>query len=110
MAILIFTAIQTLLAVSYDQAILMAAAVIVFFLGLFLDYMLSFIPFPTLQALIQIFIPNWQTYWLSDYIAGNIAVPVTYLLSCFFHALAQVTLFLLVAARIFRKKEYFGGF
>lgn len=110
MAMAIFAAIQTWLAVSHDQGILMATAVVVFFLGLFLDFGLSFLPVPALRALIQVFLPNWQLYWLADAVAEGTPFSPLRFIACLFHALGQSALFLFLASRLFGKKEYQGGF
>lgn len=109
-ALMIFSAIQVLLAVSYDQAILMAAAVVIFFMGLFMDYLTSFLPGPAIRDLLQTALPNWQAYWLTDIIAESKPVSLKYTLSCCCQAVGQAILFLTLASYLFQKKEYHGGF
>jgi hypothetical protein len=104
----VFCAIQVMFAVSFEQGMLMAMAVVVFFLGLFVEYFAGLVPVPVIRTAIEAFLPDWQIYWLSDSIADGIPVFPSYLFFCFSQAAGQTFLFLWIASIRFRSREYFG--
>jgi ABC-type transport system involved in multi-copper enzyme maturation permease subunit len=110
MALIIFSAIATLMAVMMDVSLLMACSVVIFFLGLFSAYFINLIiPDGFLNALFNTIIPNWQSYWISEIIYSPKISQLSFFLPRFFNTILQSIIFLVLATIIFERKEIAGS-
>jgi ABC-type transport system involved in multi-copper enzyme maturation permease subunit len=109
LAILVYSAILAMFSMRVNQSMLMIIAIILFFGGLLSQYLIGFVPFVDIQQVLQTVLPNWQIYWLSDWLSDNKAIPAGYVLGAVIHAFGQALFFLLVAVWLFKRKEIKGA-
>ncbi len=110
MALVIFSAIISLCAVMMDVSLLMACAVVIFFLGLFSAYFINLIvPNGFGNAIFNTVIPNWQAYWISEIISAKEVSTVSFFLPRLANAVLQSTIFLVIATIAFERKEIAGS-
>ena len=110
MALCVFAAILCFLSVFLQQSALLITGLIIFFAGLFIRYFIDMIPEENTRYLLMVFLPDWQTYWISDKIRfiGS-SFPVKLLCSTFFQTLSQSLIYLSLALAVFRRKEISGS-
>jgi hypothetical protein len=110
MALIIFSAIATLMAVIMDVSLLMASSVVIFFLGLFSAYFINLIiPDGFLNALFNTVIPNWQTYWISEIVSSPKISQLSFFLPRLLNTILQSALFLIIATIFFERREIAGS-
>lgn len=110
MALIIFSACVSLMAVLMDISMLMACAVVLFFGGLFSGYFINMLfPSGLGNALLNTVIPNWQTYWISEIISFPEVSEFSYFVPRLFNAVFQSVLALVIAVFLFERKEIAGS-
>ncbi|MCK5844805.1 MAG: hypothetical protein KAG97_08870 [Victivallales bacterium] len=110
MPLLVFTAILMFLATTMDVSLLMICAALLFFGGLFSAYLVNLLfASNTLKALIWVFTPNWQLYWLSDDLSSSNVLSQAYLLPRLLNAIIQPALFLSLGIANFKRLEIKGS-
>ena len=110
MALIIFSAIISLCAVMMDVSLLMATAVVIFFLGLFSAYFINMIaPDGFLNATLNTIIPNWQIYWISEIISSGKILTGSFFLPRLLNTALQSIIFLIIATILFERKEIAGS-
>jgi hypothetical protein len=109
-AILAYSALLMPFAVKFDTPMVLCSGAILFFLGLFSDYMFN----QTLDSnifsqLIKALIPSWQNYWILDQIGLKGQVSSQYVLHCFIQSALLCGLYLFVSVSLFEKREISGN-
>lgn len=108
MALMIFSAMLVFCAVFMDVSMLMTFAVVIFFAGLFSEYVLGLIIGSVyLRACFAIFLPDWQMFWVTESL-GKISGFGVFFWSHLIHAVFQSILFITFSAILFRKQEITG--
>lgn len=108
MALLIFSAMLVCCAVFMDVSMLMAVAVVIFFAGLFTEYVLGLVinSIP-IRACFSICLPDWQMFWLTENLE-KVSGFGEFFWSHLVHAFFQSILFISLAVVLFKKKEVTG--
>lgn len=108
MALLTFSSIITFFSVVMDISMLMSFAVIVFFWGLFSEYLGQLVTaIPFIRAMMAIIIPDWQMYWVSETLT-SVSFFGEFFWSHLVHAVFQSVLFVVLAGALFERKEVTG--
>lgn len=109
LAIIAFSALLLPFAVKFDTPMVLCSGAIIFFLGLFSDYLFSAgLDNPILQ-LIKALIPSWQNYWVLDQISLNGGVSTLYIIHCLLQSILLCGLYLFVSITLFEKREIRGS-
>ena len=110
MALIVFSTIISLCAVMMDVSLLMATAVVLFFVGLFSAYFINMIaPEGFLNATLNTIIPNWQIYWTSEIISSDRVLTASFFLPRLLNTALQSIIFLIIATVLFERKEIAGS-
>jgi len=110
MALMVFSACVSLMAILMDISMLMACSVVLFFGGLFSGYFINILfPSGIGNALLNTLIPNWQTFWISEIIASPRVTEMSYFLPRLLKAVFQSALALVIATFLFERKEIAGS-
>ena len=110
MAVISFAGILMPFAVKFDTPLVLSFGAIIFFLGLFTNYMIAnFLGNNSLATLLLSTLPNWQIYWILDQIALKGPVSATYVLSCLAQSFLLCSLYLCAAITFFEKREISGN-
>lgn len=108
MALMVFSSLISFFSVLMDVSMLMSFSVIIFFWGLFSEYMVQMVTsVPFARALLAIFIPDWQMFWVAETLA-SVSVFGVFFWSHLIHALFQSILFISLASILFERKEVTG--
>lgn len=109
MALMVFSAIVSFLAVMMDVSMVLAFASVIFFGGLFSRYFINLLcPSSSIKSVINIMIPDWQLFWISDNISSTSSNFFVHFCPLLFYAICQSLLFITIAVLIFEKKEICG--
>ena len=109
MALTVFSSIVVFCSVVMDISMLMAFAVVIFFGGLFSDYLLGVIVSSTsVRAFAAIFIPDWQMFWVTEVLSNVATLNGGFFWFHLVHAVFQASFFLVLAIILFEKKEVSG--
>ena len=106
MALMVFSSMVIFCSVLMDISMILACAVILFFLGLFSDYILSlFISTSIIRAITAIFIPDWQMFWVTEFLMKVASFASLFFWSRLAQAIFQTIFFIIISAKIFKRKE-----
>ena len=109
MALTVFTACVSMLAVLMDVSMVMAVAVVIFFGGLFSGYFINILaPAGAIASLANTIIPNWQTYWVSEMISSSEIGQLSFFMPRLLNAVFQSIALLICAAFFFERREIAG--
>lgn len=109
-AILAYSALLLPFAVKFDTPMVLCSGAILFFLGLFSDYMFKqTLDSNILSQVIKSLIPSWQSYWILDQISLQGKVTIQYILHCFIQSVLLCGLYLFVSVSLFEKREIRGN-
>lgn len=109
MALMIFSAMAVLCSVIMDVSMLMAVSVVIFFLGLFSDYVLGLLfSSSVIRAIAAVFVPDWQMFWVTERLNDLNFLLGSFFWSHMFHAIFQSILLIVLASILFNKKEVSG--
>lgn len=109
MALAVFSSMVTCLSVVLDHAMLMGVSLLLFLAGLVVGCIVDLLPVLPLRAVAQVFLPNWQTFWIADRIAERDPIAFTYSVGCMVHSLGQALLYLWIGTWLFRRREVSGS-
>jgi ABC-2 type transport system permease protein len=110
LAELIFCALLVPIAVRSDMVTTLVGGCIVFFLGLMSEYVLTnALPAGWVTTVGKAFVPNWQVFWIADFLAGDHAhIAASYLGVCLVHTVLYSLVCLVVATLLFNRREFAG--
>ncbi len=111
---LIFAALLLPFAVKLDVALVLGVGVVLFFFGMISNYLVNNLLDPgILYSFTKSLLPNWQTFWISDLLAGTGKLAggkvARYAGSCLIHTAAYIVACLAVATWLFDRREFYGG-
>jgi len=106
LAALIIVALAVALSARFNIAVTLSACVGIFLLGLVSDYVFGRLADTRLWAKICYFLlPNLQTFWISDAIYEENAVPLKYVLISASYAVCYTVGILALAVAVFQRKQ-----
>ena len=109
MALMVFSSIISFFSVIMDVSMLMSFAVIIFFWGLFSEYLVQLmVTAPFIRALLAVVIPDWQMYWVTETLNQVATFNGVFFWSHLINAVCQSILFITLASMLFEKKEVGG--
>lgn len=105
MALLSFAAFACLFAIILNQSNVLVCAMLLFFGGLFIKYFIDMLPGQNAKYIVEVFVPDWQKYWLvSDFVLNTRKILGGFL-SLSVHSVFQSFILLCFAAILMSSRE-----
>jgi hypothetical protein len=110
LAQLLFSALLLPVAIEGGMVSVMVAGVVFFFAGLLAEHLLAAaLPPGWLATTVKALVPNWQVFWISDFLATERPrLAPGFVAACLAHTALYSTACLLIAALLFNRRELTG--
>jgi len=110
LAQLIFSALLLPVAIEGGMVSVMIAGVVIFFVGLLTEHLVGVaLPPGWLASTLRALVPNWQVFWISDFLAAERPrLSPSFLAGCLAHTALYSAACLLVATLLFNRRELTG--